>query len=80
MRNCCNCCIVNGVGCPIDDCDQWIDYEDDLNCALIAIEKNGAMTLREIADRLDISFVRVKQIQDKAFSKLRKDNVKLFED
>tara|TARA_R100000234_G_C4879996_1_gene126944 strand:+ start:138 stop:380 length:243 start_codon:yes stop_codon:yes gene_type:complete len=80
MRNCCNCCIVNSVGCPIDECEQWIDYEDDLNCALISIEKNGAMTLREIADRLDISFVRVKQIQDKAFSKLRKDNVKLFED
>tara|TARA_Y100000034_G_C6735449_1_gene326101 strand:+ start:472 stop:627 length:156 start_codon:yes stop_codon:yes gene_type:complete len=51
-----------------------------LNCALIAVEKNGAMTLREIADRLEISFVRVKQIQDKALLKLSAEDIQLFED
>jgi DNA-directed RNA polymerase sigma subunit (sigma70/sigma32) len=30
------------------------------------------MTLREVAKRLDISFVRVKQIEDKAMKKLTK--------
>ena len=66
MKSCCNCCVVNDVDCPIEDCKYWIDYKEDLNCSLIAIEKNGTMTLREIADRLGLSFVRIKQIQDKA--------------
>tara|TARA_Y100000296_G_scaffold81449_1_gene108664 strand:+ start:663 stop:905 length:243 start_codon:yes stop_codon:yes gene_type:complete len=80
MRSCCNCCIVNDAKCPIKKCDQWINYKKDLNCALIAVEKNGAMTLREIADRLEISFVRVKQIQDKALLKLSAEDIQLFED
>jgi len=51
---------------------MWIDYEDDHNCALIAIEKNGDMTLHEVAERLNISYVRVKQIQDKTLQKVGK--------
>ena len=66
MKSCCNACVVNNVDCPIKDCKYWINYKDDLNCSLIAIEKNGPMTLRENADRLGLSFVRIKQIQDKA--------------
>ena len=69
MKSCCNCCIVNNVGCPIEDCRHWIDYEDDLNCSLIAVEKHGTMTLREVSDRMGITFVRVKQIQDKSLKK-----------
>jgi DNA-directed RNA polymerase specialized sigma subunit len=48
-----------------------MEYEDDFNCAVIAVKKNGRMTLREIGERLSISFVRVKQIQDRALQKLR---------
>tara|TARA_R110000851_G_scaffold293885_2_gene448505 strand:- start:337 stop:513 length:177 start_codon:yes stop_codon:yes gene_type:complete len=52
---------------------MWIDFGEDLNCAVVAIGKNkGGMNLREIGERLKISFVRVKQIQDGAFKKLRK--------
>ena len=69
MKSCCNCCIVNDVGCPIEDCRHWIDYEDDLNCSLIAVEKHGTMTLREVSDRMGITFVRVKQIQEKSLKK-----------
>ena len=69
MKSCCNCCIVNDVGGPIEDCRHWIDYEDDLNCSLIAVEKHGTMTLREVSDRMGITFVRVKQIQDKSLKK-----------
>ena len=69
MKSCCNCCIVNDVGCPIEDCRHWIDYEDDLNCSLIAVEKHGTMTLREVSDIMGITFVRVKQIQDKSLKK-----------
>ena len=70
FEECSKCCVDNQVSCPIKDCKNWLDYEEDMNCMLIAIEKNGAMTLREIADRLGLSFVRVKQIQDKAAGKM----------
>ena len=72
MRDCCKCCIKKEVSCPVEDCGNWIDYDEDLNCAMIAVDNHGDMTLREVADRMKISFVRVKQIQDKAIKKLLK--------
>jgi len=66
-----NCLRMNKI-CENEDCRQWINFKKDLNCALIAIEENGAMTLKQVSDRLDISFVRVKQIQDKTIEKLAK--------
>ncbi len=76
MKNCCNYCITNDFSCPMKDCKHWIDYEKDLNCTLIAVESHGAMTLREVSERLGISFVRVKQIQDRVIKKLSNLNVK----
>ena len=74
MRECTKRCGELGVTCPCQDCRLWIDYPEDLNCALVSIEMNhtGQLTLREVADRMGISFVRVKQIQDAACSKLLK--------
>ena len=60
------------VACPIKECKSWIDYEEDYNCIHEAIYKNGHMTLREISMRMGVSFVRVKQIEDKALKKLSK--------
>lgn len=62
--------------CDLKDCRQWIDYEDDLNCTLIAIENNNyePMTLRQVSDRIGVSFVRVKQIEDEIKKKLAKTN------
>ena len=62
------------VSCPNEDCRQWLNYEEDLNCTLIAIENNDGkpMTLREIAPRMGGSFPRIKQIEDAALKKLRK--------
>jgi hypothetical protein len=57
--------------CTYKDCRQWIDYEEDLNCTLVAVDKHGNMTLREIGKRLSLSFVRIKQIQDRALFKLQ---------
>ncbi|MEC8365086.1 MAG: sigma factor-like helix-turn-helix DNA-binding protein [Actinomycetota bacterium] len=54
------------------ECRYYIDYPEDDNCALVAIDKHGAMTLREVAKRMQISFVRVKQIEDAAMAKLAK--------
>jgi len=79
MKKCCNCCVANDVSCPVgqinkenhpNGCRYWINYEDDLNCALIAIEKRGPMTLREIAERLNYTLPRIKQIQDKTLKKI----------
>ncbi len=67
------------VECDKKECRLWIDYEEDLNCTLLAIDKNnhGCMTLREIADRLGVSFVRIKQIEGKILEKLKKRNVNM---
>tara|TARA_R100000008_G_scaffold76495_1_gene56365 strand:+ start:586 stop:840 length:255 start_codon:yes stop_codon:yes gene_type:complete len=72
LLKCHGICMKKDVSCPNNDCKMWIDYEEDLNCTLIAVHKNGEMTLREVAQREGISFVRVKQIQDKALQKIRK--------
>jgi hypothetical protein len=70
MKTCKLATVLKNEGCKQCDCRLWIDYEEDLNCTLISAEKNGPMNLREVAERLGISFVRVKQIQDIALAKL----------
>tara|TARA_R110000824_G_scaffold290358_1_gene478874 strand:- start:119 stop:355 length:237 start_codon:yes stop_codon:yes gene_type:complete len=72
MKDCAKKCYTTGDLCQNKDCRMWIEHKDDNNCVMISIEKNGEMTLHQIADRLGISYVRVKQIQDKAISKLGK--------
>lgn len=58
--------------CNRTGCRLWIDYEQDLNCTVVAVNNHpdSHMTLREVADRLGVSFVRVKQIEEKALNKL----------
>tara|TARA_R100000234_G_scaffold67841_1_gene41412 strand:- start:2084 stop:2353 length:270 start_codon:yes stop_codon:yes gene_type:complete len=65
-------CQKKGESCDQTQCRLWIDYQEDLNCTVVAIDKHpeSRMTLREVADRLGISFVRVKQIEEKALNKL----------
>lgn len=75
LKVCHQLCIKEDVSCPNSDCKMWVDHEEDLNCTIVAIKKHGAMTLREIAKREKISFVRVKQIQDKAMEKIRKFSI-----
>ncbi len=72
MRECAKLCQKLDVSCPNTDCRMYLDYEDDLNCTLIAVDKHGAMTLREVAPRLGVSFVRVKQVEDVIMKKMRK--------
>ena len=74
MRGCAEYCKKTDTDCPCKECRLHIDYPEDLNCTLIAIDKNhtGELTLGEVADRMGISFVRVKQIQDKAARKVVK--------
>ena len=74
MRECAKRCEELNTSCPRQECRLWIDHDEDLNCTLHAVENNhtGELTLREVADRMGISFVRVKQIQDKAARKVVK--------
>jgi|TARA_E500000305_G_scaffold45507_1_gene35440 hypothetical protein len=77
MRKCKIGVTLTNKPCQDCKCRQWLDYEDDLNCTLIAVDKHGPMTLREVGDRLGISFVRVKQLQEAALGKIAAKNTKL---
>jgi predicted Zn-dependent protease len=74
FKSCVEACQKLEVSCPNKDCRNWINYEDDMNCSLITVEKNDNMTLRDVAKRLKCSFVRVKQLEESA---LKKMNIRL---
>jgi len=78
MRKCAKLCQELDVSCPNSDCRMYLDYEEDLNCTLVAVDRHGPMTLREMAPRLGVSFVRVKQIEDVVLQKMRKKLKKEF--
>jgi len=71
-KKCFDICVDNDVSCPVDDCRYWINYEEDLNCAIVCANQNGPLSLREISDRMGVSFVRIKQIQDLIVDKFTK--------
>tara|TARA_A100001391_G_scaffold181133_1_gene146918 strand:+ start:491 stop:724 length:234 start_codon:yes stop_codon:yes gene_type:complete len=72
MRKCLETCKKLNVACPIEECRYWIKYEKDLNCVFESVNINGPMTLRECGDRLGLSYVRVKQIEDKILRNIKK--------
>ena len=79
-KKCFQMCVDNDVSCPVNDCRYWINYEEDLNCAIVCANQNGPLSLREVADRMGVSFVRVKQVQDitvgKFVKRLAREGVK----
>lgn len=72
LRPCARRCKELEEGCPIQECRLWIDYTPDHNCSLLAIYENGPMTLRQVGERLGISFARVKQLEQRALLKMRR--------
>jgi|TARA_Y100001970_G_C13507820_1_gene496844 hypothetical protein len=72
MIECAKKCSELNVSCPVKDCRLWIDYEEDLNCVNIAIDKNGAMKLRQVAERCGVTTARAQQIEKAALPKLKK--------
>ncbi len=72
MRKCLETCKRLNVECPVEECRYWISYSKDLNCTLESVNINGPMTLREIGDRLGLSYVRIKQLEDKILHKIKK--------
>ncbi len=73
-------CLKSQKRCAKIDCKHFIDYKEEYNCSLISIHKNGRMTLREIGDRLKISFARVKQIESVALKKIKNSDLFSFKD
>lgn len=73
-------CLKKEKVCSRIQCKHFIDYKDEYNCSLISIHKNGRMTLREVGDRLRISFARVKQIESAALKKIKNTDLFSFKD
>lgn len=69
-------CMANNTDCDNRECRLWIDFKGEHNCSLISIYRNGGMTLRQVAERLGISFARVKQIETKALEKIKKRSLR----
>ncbi len=65
-------CISDESECDKSSCRMWINYEEDNNCSLISIYKNGKMTLDEVSKRMGVSLVRISQIEKEALNKLAK--------
>lgn len=54
------------------DCRQYIDYPAEHNCTFVTVQENEDMSLRDIAERMGISYVRVFQIEKEALAKMQK--------
>ena len=72
LRECSRECMRKESNCRETGCKYWIDFPDDRNCTLVAIYEHGKMTLRQVAERLGISFARVKQIESQALIRIKK--------
>ena len=72
MIECAKKCCELKVSCPISGCKHWIEFEEDLNCVNIAIDKHGPMKLRQIAERLGVTTARAQQLEKAAMAKLKK--------
>lgn len=78
LLSCSRECMKSQKCCNKTACKYYIEYEDEYNCCLISIYENGPMTLREIGDRMGISFARVKQIESLALKKIDNSSLKSF--
>jgi len=80
LLQCSRICLKKNKKCCKIECRYFIDYEEEHNCSLISIHENGRMTLREVGDRLRISFARVKQIESAALKKIKNTDLFYFKD
>lgn len=71
MKECMKKCLGNNKFCNVDNCRYWINFEEDYNCSLISVEKNGDMTLQQVARRLGMSISNVSKIQNLAADKMK---------
>jgi hypothetical protein len=75
LKPCAVACINKKKECSNGECRLWVDYPIEHNCCLISIHENGNMTLRQIGERIGVSFARVKQIETDALRKMKKNSL-----
>lgn len=61
---------ANDLLCKNSKCRYHISCEEDRNCAILSAETNGPQGLREIAAKMNLSYVRIFQIEKDAMSKI----------
>lgn len=71
IKGCSQACLDNDVECEFTDCKHWMNFGEDYNCDLVSIKRNGPLTLRQVGERLGVSYVRIKQIEDAAIKKIK---------
>ena len=60
------------VECDQESCRNWMNFGEDLNCAIVCSRKyENGLSLREVAERMNVSFPRISQIEHAAFKKLK---------
>jgi len=72
LPNCSRECFSSEKECDSKECRYWIDFSPEQNCSLISVYINGSMTLKQVAERIGLSLVRISQIEKKAIQKLTK--------
>ncbi len=72
LLECSRKCMQLKQTCGAKDCRHWINYPNEFNCCLVSVYENGPMTLRQVAERIQLSFARIKQIETKALEKIKK--------
>tara|TARA_B100000287_G_C20364377_1_gene675126 strand:- start:63 stop:320 length:258 start_codon:yes stop_codon:yes gene_type:complete len=78
LLSCSRACMKEQKPCENTDCKFFINYEKEQNCCLVSIYENGPMTLREIGDRIGVSFARIKQIETEALKKIKNSALNSF--
>jgi len=78
LLNCSKECMKKEKSCKKMDCKYFIEYEQEYNCSLVSIYENGPMTLREIGERIGVSFARIKQIESAALKKIENSPLNSF--
>lgn len=72
MKKCVLKVLADKKPCDNKECRLYLNYNEDLNCTLVAVDKYGDMTLEQIAKRHSLSIVRIKQIVDSTLEKIKK--------
>ena len=75
LRECSHHCMKTKSQCSRSECKFWISYPEEYNCCLVSIYENGPMTLRQVGDRIGLSFARIKQIETVALKKMKKNTL-----
>ena len=67
--------IDKDIICEKRNCRLWQDYPEDRNGTNVTVYEHGPLTLAEVAKREKLSLSRIKQIEDKALRKLKKNKI-----